>query len=56
MMLHAKYERSSPYGLEQEVFNVFSLCCHGSQSSSQNSILLSILKEHDLRIISVQFD
>ena len=39
-----------------KIFKVFSLCCHGNQSSSWNSILWSVLKEHDLRIISVKFD
>ena len=41
---------------DKKIFKVFSLCCHGNQSSSQNSILWSILKEHDLRIISVKLD
>ena len=41
---------------DKKIFKVFSLCCHGNQSSSLNSILWSILKEHDLRIIFVKFD
>ena len=39
MMLHAKYESSSPYGLGQEDLKVSSFVCHGNQSSSQNSYL-----------------
>ena len=55
IMLHAKYESSSPYGLGQEDFKVFSFGCHGNQSSSWNSYLWSILKVHHPRIISVKF-
>ena len=40
---------------DKKIFKVFSLCCHGNQSSPWNSNLWSILKVHHLRIISVKF-
>ena len=55
MMLHAKYQSSSPYGLGQEDFQSFFLPCHGNQSSSPNSYLWSFLNVHHPRIISVKF-
>ena len=41
---------------DKKILKVFPLCSYGNQSASRNSILWSILKEHDLRIISVKFD
>ena len=46
MMLHAIYESSSPYGLgHEDLKKKNSFGCHGNQSSSWNSNLLSVMKE-----------
>ena len=39
----------------KKIFKVFSIGCHGNQSSSGNSYLWSILKVHQPKIISVKF-